>query len=267
MTPPNDPFFAPVSRTPRNTRAGVCDVPILYWDAGMVGLLYRVAPERTRGLVSEDFEPWVVFGKAIAMFCFFEYRQTSIGPYGEVGLGLLVKRKGSSPSLLRALADMRKETDCGLHVINLPVTSESACAAGKEIWGYPKYVTPMETSFRPHGVRFALGREIVMTMGASGKMATAGLPFVLYSVSDEARILRTVIDVDHRQRWGGAGTVKIEVTGDGPTARTVKALGLDAAAPMLAFRTDGMRSILPAGTDMGAAISKGAQSVSTSRAA
>ena len=256
MIPPSDPFFAPLFRQPRPTSAGPCDLPILYWGASLLGLVYRVDPARARGLGDPDFEPWVVLGKAIAVFCFFEYRETTIGPYGEVGLGLLVKRRGSSPSLFGALRDMRGETDCGLNVINLPVTTESARAAGNELWGYPKYVAPMEMSFRDDGVRFGLGRELVVTMGRSGGLSSGGLPFVLYSVSNQARVLRTVIEVDHRQRWGGAGSVRVEVIGDGPTARTVKALGIDAMKPLAAFRTDGMRSVLPAGTDLGPSLSK-----------
>jgi hypothetical protein len=254
MTPPTDRFFAAVRRQPHATSAGPCELPILYWDSSLVGFLYRVDADRARPLVDPDFEPWVLFGKAIAMFCFFEYRQSTIGYYGEVGLGLLVKRKGTTPSLVRALRDMREETDCGLNVVNLPVTTEGACAAGKELWGYPKYVTTMDMAFRPDGVRFALGKELVLTMGPSRGLATKGIPFVLYSVDGRARVLRTVIDVDHTQRWGGAGSVRLELTGEGPTATTVRALGLDAMKPLLAFRTDGLRSILPAGVDMGPSV-------------
>ncbi len=255
MPPPNDPFFAPVRTQPHTTSAGPCALPILYWDASLVGLLYRVDVAKARPLVDPNFEPWLVFGKAIAMFCCFEYRQSTIGPYGEVGLGLLVKRKGSKPSLLGALRDsMRTEIDGGLYIVNLPVTTEGARAAGQELWGYPKYVSPMTMSFREDGVRFGLGSELTLTMGPSRGLVTRGLPFVLYSVNDETRVLRTIVDVDHKQRWGGAASARIEITGNGPTARTVKALGLDAAAPMLAFRTNAMRSILPAGIDKGPSV-------------
>ncbi len=40
---------------------------------------------------------------------------------------------------------------------------------------------------------------------------------------------------------------------DGPTSRTIRALGLEGTKPSFAFRTDEMRSVLPRGKDMGAA--------------
>jgi hypothetical protein len=250
----DDPFFSGLRRQTVRTSAGPCELPILYSDASLLGLLYRVDAERARELVDPTFEPWVIFGKALAMIALFEYRETTIGPYGEIGVGVLVKRRGSSPSLARALVDLRKERDAGLYVINLPVTTEAARSAGRELWGYPKYVAPIDTRFRPDSIRIGLGKEleVAMDLRATRSVQTRGLPFVLYSVNAGGRILRTVVDVDHRVQWGGAGRVSLKVTGEGPTATTVKALGLDRAPPALAFRTDGMRSILPAGVDMGA---------------
>jgi hypothetical protein len=129
MSAPTDPFFAGLQRKTQATSAGPCDLPILYSDASLLGLLYRVEPAKAAPLIDVNFEPWVVLGKAIAMLCFFDYRATTIGPYGEVGLGVLVRRRGSSPSLTRALGDLRKERAAGLYVLNLPVTTEAARAA------------------------------------------------------------------------------------------------------------------------------------------
>jgi hypothetical protein len=249
-----DPFFDAVRPAPVTTSAGPCDLPILYKDASLLGLFYRVDPSLAAGLVpAEDgVEPWVVLGKVFVLVCMFEYRETTIGPYGELGLAVMVKRRGRSPSLLRALVDMRKEDDAALYVVNLPVTTEGARAAGKELWGYPKYKTGMQTEFRPDGIRFVLEGELEYTMGRGPGLTTAGMPFVTFSVNARGRLLRTIVDVDHRVRWGGASTVKLAILGDGPTTKTVKTLGLDAMKPVLAFRTDGMRSILPLGTDLGA---------------
>jgi hypothetical protein len=247
-----DPFFARVARRPVSTSAGPCDLPILYSDASLLGLVYRVDAGRARDLVDPAFEPWIVFGKALAMVCAFDYRETTIGPYGELGIGLLVKRRGARPSLLGALADLRRERDAGLYIVNLPVTTKAARSAGRELWGFPKYETPMEASFKDEGVRFGLGKELTIRMGPSRGIRTPGMPFVLYSVNG-GRILRTVVEVDHEVRWGGAPTATIAVNGDGPSAATVRALGLDRAKALAAFRTDGMRSILPLGEDMGAA--------------
>jgi hypothetical protein len=250
-TASDDAFFAGHPQKTFSTSAGPCELPIFYTDASLLGLIYRVDPARAAPLVPTPFEPWVVLGKAMALVCAFDYRATTIGPYGEAGVAVFVKRAGSAPSLVRALIDIRKVKDVGLHVASLPVTTEGARAAGVELWGYPKYLTQMETTFGHDGVRFVLRGELELTMGRSGSLQTGGMPFVTYSVNRDGRVLRTIVDVDHRVRWGGAGSVEMKVLGDGPMVKCVKALGLDGAKPSLAMRTDAMRSILPAGEDMG----------------
>jgi len=54
----------------------------------------------------------------------------SVGEYGEVGLTIHCKRKGTSPSLMKYLWDMRSGDNQALWVVNLPVTTEVARQAG-----------------------------------------------------------------------------------------------------------------------------------------
>ncbi|MGO8996900.1 MAG: hypothetical protein ACLQVI_26600 [Polyangiaceae bacterium] len=65
--------------------------------------------------------------------------------------------------------------------------------------------------------------------------------------------MRTVVDVDYQARWGGASSASLRIMGDGPTSTTLRALALETAKPLAAFRTDAMRSILPLGEVMGRA--------------
>jgi hypothetical protein len=227
-------------------------LPILYSDASLLTLIYSADPAIARTLVdARAFEPLVVFGKAWVAFCAFEYRETTIGPYGELGVGVFAKRLGASPSLVRLALDQRKEREAAILVTNLPVTTANARAAGVELWGFPKYVTGMETTFRKEGVRIVLEREFELTMKRGLSLKTRGLPLVLYSVNAAQRVLRTIVETDSVVEWGGAGSVEVKMLGDGPTAKTMRALGLDARKPALAYRTDRLRSILPAGEDMG----------------
>ena len=247
-----DPFFATVSPRTVSTSAGPCPLPILYSDASLLTLVYSVDPAVARTVMdSRGFEPLVMFGKAWAAFCAFEYRETTIGPYGELGVGVFAKRRGTSPSLLRLARDQRKERDAAILVTNLPVTTANARAAGVELWGFPKYVTGIETTFRRDSVRIVLEQEFELTMKRGFCVKTRGLPLVLYSVNAAERVLRTVVETDSVIEWGGAGSVKVKMLGDGPTAKTMRALGLDARTPAVAYCTDGLRSILPAGEDMG----------------
>jgi len=107
-------------------------LPIRFFDAQcllatfMTGLERAAAVTKGTGLqtvVQED-------GNAIVLLGCFEYRKTDIGPYNEVCLGV------------SAVAPGDRIQAC--YVINLPVTTATANRAGREIWGYNKFVTPID---------------------------------------------------------------------------------------------------------------------------
>ncbi len=251
----SDSFFDTLQRAPVSTSAGPVDLPILYRDATLLTLIYRVDPMRAKACIPhESLEPWVALGKALAFLCIFEYRDTTIGPYGEIGVGVLTRRAGTTPSLLAALYDLRKDPNAALYVVNLPVSTEGARAAGVELWGYPKYVSRMETEFGPAGARVTLGKEFVLTMGKGRGPWTPGIPFVTYSVNAQDHLVRTVIEVDNKVQWGGTGSVKLELGEHGPTSESLRTLGVAGQKPAFAFRTDKMRSILPQGVDLGSVL-------------
>lgn len=248
-------FFEGVSQTPRETSAGDCPLPILYHDASLIGLFYRVDRDRADALLADTpFDAIPIMGKAVAFLCAFEYRETTVGVYNEVGLAILARQRGTKPSLFGLMRDMRKVETAGLYVTNLPVTTEAARAAGKEIWGYPKYVTGIDTRFDADGAtEIVLEDEFRLTAGRPRGLSTRGLPFVTWTVHG-GRMIRTVINVGHKTKWGGSSKVDLQLLGEGPTASSLRALGVDGSAkPWWTFRTNAMRSILPAGVDMGPA--------------
>ena len=227
------------------------ELPICYYDGTMIGLVYRPAMARARLLLEQTpFEPMSVAGRAAALLMAIDYRETTIGRYREVALGIQVQRRGTAPSLLGLARDPREQPDQGLYMVNLPVTSRRALDAGRHLWGYPKYQSRIDTDFRHDRLNVHLHREVRLTMGASGPLQTPGFPLVTCSLS-RGRVLRTVMETDHDVRWGGAGSVKLSLLGDGPTARSIATLGLDAMRPTAAFRTDTLRGMLPAGVDQG----------------
>jgi hypothetical protein len=131
----------------------------------------------------------------------------------------------------------------------LPVTTEAACAAGKEIWGYPKYVVDIQTEFSSDGVRAVQAGEFDLKVGKASWLATRGIPFVLMSVKGE-HVIRTIVETDHDLAWGGAGDVSLEILGKGPTADNLEKLGLASMTPSFAWRTMSLRTILPRGVEL-----------------
>jgi hypothetical protein len=248
----NDSFFRFIERKTRETSAGSCDLPILYYDASLGGVIYRVDLNTVVELLGEfsPFEPQSIFGKALCFVVFFEYRGSTVGRYNEVALAIQVKRKGTSPSLLRLARDIRQQEEQALWVVNLPVTTKEARAAGLEIWGFPKYVTGIDTDFTANHTGVTLENEFILEMRNPGGIRIKGQPFVNFTIN-EGHLIRTIVEVDNKVQFGSAGTVKLKIIGNGPTANNMKILGLAELSPFLTFRADGFRSILPDGKNLG----------------
>jgi len=232
-------------------------LPIVYRDASQFGVFFRIELDRARALLEgTSLEPWPVLGAAVGAIYVWEYRDSSVGVYNEVGLGIQARRRGTHPSLVRLGLDMRAQDDQGIWVVNLPVTTEAACTAGIDIWGYPKYVTPIETRFTDVGASVRLGDELAFSIGRMVGPSMK-LPVVTYTAR-EGRLLRTVIEVSTSVRWGTGRSSRLELIGDGPTAESARKLGLDRAPAIAAFRTDRFQATLPAGVDLGPAGRDGA---------
>ncbi len=243
----SDDFFSGVTQEPVQTSAGECQLPILYRDGSVIGLMYRVAPELVAPLIEhEEFEPFTLMGKAIVQLVVFEYRDTTIGPYNEVALAVEIKRRGTSPSTWGALVNAKGQPSYGSMFLNLPVTSESANAAGREIWGYPKYVVDIQTEFSEDGVHAVQKGEFELTVGPPGWLETPGIPFVLMSVKD-GKVVRTIVPTGHPLKWGGGNKTELKLLGSGPTAGNIEKLGLAEMKPSFVWRALKMRSILPKG--------------------
>jgi len=247
-----DAFLDAVPRTPTETSAGPCELPILYRDASQFGVFFRVDLARAREVVGVDasVEPWPILGRAVAAIYAWEYRDSTVGAYGEVGLGVQCRRKGTRPSLLRLGTDMGADDDQGIWVASLPVTTEAARIAGVELWGYPKYVTPIETTFMKDEASVRLGDELTLRIAGLSGPRLRGQPVVTYTARG-GRLLRTRIDVDHRVRWGTGSGAHLELRAEGPTERLARRLGLHQERIVAAFRADTFRARLPAGADLG----------------
>jgi hypothetical protein len=188
--------------------------------------------------------------KAVVLLGVFEYRDTTIGPYNEIGVGIFAKRQGTSASLFSFARNMRKCEDVGLYVACLPVNTQAALIAGRELWGFPKYIAGIKTAFKPDSVEATLDREFVLSHSRGLGLVTNGIPFITYTFIGH-RLLRTIIDVRHRVRFGGARSVRLNVTGSGSTAAVISKLGLDATPASFAFRTDSLSAVLPLGRELG----------------
>lgn len=256
----NDPFFA-VPKTVVTTSEGEVRLPICYFDCSHYMALFRVDAARAAAKLQDvPLEPVLVSRKAVAILSFFKYRDTSLGPYHEVGLALLVTPQGQAPTL-GSLTDLLQQTrneSLGSYVLDLPVTTAAARAAGCEIWGYPKFVTQLPIEL--HEDRFQArvhdpdGGLILELAGQRGHVLPETLPgmaLVTYSMQG-GRMLRTRVETRAACATGGGGSLKLAV-GDSPhrMAQNLADLGLDGQTPKLLQTTESFQSLLFAGQNVG----------------
>lgn len=71
-------------------------------------------------------------GKAVVVLMLMRYIDGDLGPYLEYGTNVMVNPPGSNASGFKALGE------AGAFIHHLPVDGEFTCAAGRQIWGYPK---------------------------------------------------------------------------------------------------------------------------------
>ncbi len=232
------------------TSIGTFSVPFVYYDASLFALIYWVSPEKVQSLLGDlPLEPLVSFGKVAVILGVFEYRDSTLGRYCEISLGAQVKRKGSKPPKLRVIRKPASVENAGIFVFNLPLTREVPCVVGQELWGYPKYVTGIQTSFRDNQVDAELENEFSLSHRSGFGPTVKGVPFVTYTMQNR-RLIRTAMDAKYRAKIGLGDRVQLKLLGQGPTATTVKALGLETMQPMLTLRTDSMQFELPEGKEL-----------------
>lgn len=250
---PSSVFAGP--QTVRMTSQGEVTLPILYYDVSQFTALFSVEYDRAAALLRDTGlqAQRAPGGKAVVGLSFFEYRKTSIGAYNEVGTAIAVHPAGQAQPGLREWLRPSAERAMGFHIVDLPVTTAAANAAGREIWGYPKFVTAIPLTFGHK--RFAgsvndpvTGEPIVTLDGRwQGAVTVPGFDLCLYSLREGA-LLRTLIEVDSRLRtaWGRGFRLTVG-NSTHRMAENLRALGLDGAAPLVVQNAAVFHSRLPAG--------------------
>lgn len=214
-----------------------CPLPIRYFDvqclvATFLTELNRAAELlRGTGLQAVPQED----GKAVVVLYCIEYRKTDIGPYNEVGLTVLTLAPGDPIP--------------ASYVLNLPVTTAAANRAGREIWGYNKFVTPIDVN--SDGKKFSTilrdpENEMIATLeGRRNSSVPAPPNDILTFTLLGGRTIKTQIQVltpFHASR-GDSFVVKVG-TSRHPMANNLRTLALDGARPVLVQYADPFQALL-----------------------
>ena len=177
-------------------------------------------------------------GRATASLAVVDYQDNDLGAYHEVALAFVVEPHDAGPGYR---ADPRRPIT---YIHRLPVDGEFTCAAGRGIWGFPKWVTDITWRRNRRGTDGVLldeGRLVLAVHVSPGWVPLPAQPLEMQCYSNLDGVLRrtpwTTTSHGARLRPGGATVV---VGDEHPFADEVRALGLHERPPLFTVSVDRM---------------------------
>lgn len=204
----------------------VCPLPIRYFDVQCLVAAFPTELSRAAQLLNGTGLQAVAQadGQAVVVIYCIEYRTTDIGPYNEVGLTVVAQAPGDPVP--------------ANYVVNLPVTTASACRIGREIWGYNKFVAAIDV--KKDGKSFSTilrdtDNEMICTLeGERGPSIPAPPSDILTFTQFHGGLMKTDIKVmTPYQVSNGDGLVFKVGPSKHPMADNLRLLALDGARPVL----------------------------------
>ncbi len=207
------------------------ELPVVYRTVRAWTAAFPCATEGLRTLLPDSrLRPIEVFPGTTALgVAVFDYLDTTIGPYREVGLAIPCRYLGSTTIPMFPLLAERWLEDVGHWVVSLPVTTEIANQAGRTFWGYPKYVGEIDIDATDREVRCSVSKGGAKVLSVEiqrpGRSRPMTFPMRTYSRLDD-EILLTELRVDalgHLRRLGGRARLVLH---DHPQNEPLQSIGL-----------------------------------------
>lgn len=252
----HDPFFQQAVHE-KTISDGITHLPVKYFDASSMIAFFLVDYAKAQNLIPTNKVKVVRLkgNKALFGLALYDYRSLSDGePYFEVGSTIMVypsnQPEPKHPLLEITLPPERRNT--GFWVVDLPVTSKLACDAGKELWGYPKFITPIEFKVNTTSVMGKvkhpdnLNQAILTLQGKSGRSIPAPwADLVLYSELD-GNLIRATADTRTLQgaKIASKGDIMLSVddsVNNHPMSQRLIELGLNNAQPLSVTYTQSLQ--------------------------
>ncbi|MEV7392437.1 acetoacetate decarboxylase family protein [Streptomyces sp. NPDC091215] len=234
--PPEGYPFLTVPTTSLPTSAGPVDVPVRYYDSSAAHLCYPVDTDVARSLLPDVtwMVPTRLGRRALAVLSLYEHRCTTIGPYTELGLSILVDDLWR-PHAYDIAVDLLRRVDLrrtGRYVVSLAVGTEEARAVAAEVWGQPAVHGSAAVDLQ--------GRELHVEAPELGLSVEGGpgpgvrcpeVDWVLYGRRGDSTV-RTLVRAHGRLQLHGRPRVRLRLDGaHGPLARHLQILELDTVRP------------------------------------
>lgn len=220
-------FFGAVRQADIDLDGDLVKLPIFYYDGeaitgvfpARIGTLRRMLPDRR--LSPARLAPGV---GAITITC-FEYRDSDVGSYNELAIGIALnspRERANLPGRALLGGALRGQIDAFVH--HLPVTTDIALRAGREIWNYPKFVADIdfEEDLTGRSCRLAHDGEHILTLRAPRIASTKSEQIQLFThVYQDGQPQRAEFKLlaDGSGRTIKPGAATLELGGSHPIAR------------------------------------------------
>jgi hypothetical protein len=202
-------------------------IPVEVRDARSWFATFAVPFDAARSLI--DYSGLVpaspVPGRALVSLAFVDYTDGDLDPYHEVAVAVLVGEPGAGPS--------RKPAGAFIH--QLPVDQSFTCEAGREMWGFPKFIADIDIWPGDRGAASVTlthdGAHVLrLSVGAGVSLPSRGAALDAFSHRDGVlrRTRWSLAGEGSRMRPGGA---RVEL-GDHPIAQELRGLGFPHRALM-----------------------------------
>lgn len=161
-------------------------------------------------------------GRAACILALVQYVDNDLGPYNEVAFSIAVGARGGAPA--------------GAYIHELPVDGDFTCAAGRGIWGFPKWLADIDLSIDDRRARCRLSHEgrLVLTLDIAQRWLP--LPARPMEMSAYAHLdgvtRRTPFFSRVRGVRGGPGGARLTLGQDHPMSEALRELGLPKRALM-----------------------------------
>lgn len=161
-------------------------------------------------------------GRALCIIAAVQYIDSDLGGYHEVAMCLAVGGSRAAPP--------------GAYIHQLPVDGDFTCAAGRSVWGFPKWIAQIDIRVDERGLRCHLSHDGDMILDLEVRPRPLPLPSKPAEMSAYARLdgttRRTPFTSQATGVRGGPLGATLAVGDRHPMAQDLRSLGLPKRAVM-----------------------------------
>jgi hypothetical protein len=220
--------------------------PVKFDDVHYIAALYTAKKEKIESLLKGTGLKAGLhfFGNPVVALGLIQYKQSDLGAYNEIILAIPVIRsheKTSWKNWLDLYAGFNKRKG-GQYIIHIPVTTQQSVDAGRNLWGYPKTLLPINHRFSNNQVETQLfndsNKPLLQVAGRLG----AGIPIptmqlMTYSFLKE-KLIKTTVNIFSGMKWKLGSQLKIQVNDPThPMGKDILELGITEKNPIFCIES------------------------------